>query len=43
MATLSGAARLDGWAAGQYQRFANTAAGVAELLAFCRERRSGWW
>ncbi|AJP72141.1 IS110 family RNA-guided transposase [Sphingomonas hengshuiensis] len=28
---------LDSWAAGRYQRFANTAEGVAQLLAFCRE------
>nr|WP_155006393.1 IS110 family transposase [Sphingomonas hengshuiensis] len=28
---------LDSWSAGRYQRFANTAEGVAQLLAFCRE------
>lgn len=28
---------LDSWAAGHYQRFANTANGVGQLLNFCRE------
>ncbi|WP_457313541.1 IS110 family RNA-guided transposase [Sphingomonas sp. UYAg733] len=29
---------LDSWATGRYQRFANTAQGVEQLLAFCREQ-----
>jgi transposase len=28
---------LDSWATGRYQRFANTAQGVEQLLTFCRE------
>lgn len=30
-------ASLDSWASGRYQQFANTAAGVEQLVAFCRE------